>query len=225
MIIKSVFRRCLLFLLILSMLSLTACAEGLMGKLGFDTHDYRGEDVIAVHAPDSEIAVKLSEMTKVLTVSSPMLTPFFGAKEASDACRDAILNHMLRTGYAQYAGNGALLAMAAEAYPQMQLNVLIPASDFESVVYAMFGGSQKITNKNGALFRYLERVDAYTTAALPLESDVETHALLLEETERTYRLYFVNTLDAVTSPEYFALVIKRSDGSLYFRELSESGRK
>lgn len=221
----SVLRKVLLLLLAFPMLFLTACGEGLMAKLGFDTHDYRGEKVLAVHEPDSEIARTLAEMTRTLTVASPLLPSFSGAKEAADVCRDAVLNHMLKTGYAQYAGNGALLKKAAEAYPQMQLSILIPAEDFASTVYESFGGREKITNKSGAMFRYLDKVAAYTTAALPVNSEVEIRVTLLEETERTYRLYFVNTLDTVTSPEYFALIIKREDGSLYFSELSESKRK
>ena len=135
-----------------------------------------------------------------------------------------------RASYAQAEGEGHerfndCYQKAAEAYPQMQLSVLIPSDDFASTVYATFGGREKIANKSGTLFRYLDKVGAYTTAALPVKSEVQTRVTLLEETERTYRLYFVNTLDTVTSPEYFALIIKREDGSLYFSELSESTGK
>ena len=218
---RSVFRRGLLLLLCLSMLSLTACGEGLMNRLGFDTHDYHGEKVIAVHAPDSETARSLAEMTRTLSVSSPILTPFTGAKEAADACRDAVLNRMLQERYARYAGNSDLLSEAAQAYPGMQLHVLIPADDFASVIYATFGGSEKIVNEDGGRFRYLDRIQAYTTAAPTAESEVEITVLLCEETERTYRLTFVNRLGEITSPEYFTLIIKREDGSLYFSELRE----
>ncbi|MBO5671426.1 MAG: hypothetical protein J6S41_07740 [Clostridia bacterium] len=207
--------------MIFAILSLTACGEGLMSTLGFDTHDYFGEKVITVHETDSEIARQLADMTRTLTVNSPILTPFSGAKEAADACRDAVLGQMLGEDYARYAGNGVMLQKAEEAYPGMQISVLIPADDFESVIYATFGGSEKITNKNGALFSYLDRVRAYTTAMPPVESDVVTTVLSCEETARTYRIRFVNTLDGVTSPAYFALLIKREDGSLYFSALSE----
>lgn len=218
---RSVFRRSLLLLLTVCMLSLTACGEGLMTSLGFDTHDYYGEKVIAVHANDSEIARTLSEMTRTLTVNSPILTPFDGAKEAADVCRDAVLSQMLGENYARYAGNSALLKKAEEAYPGMQISILIPADDFESVIYASFGGSEKIVNKTDDLFVYLDRVRAYTTALPPVESEVETEVLSCEETARTYRLRFYNTLDGVQSPTYFALLIKREDGSLYFASLSE----
>lgn len=218
---KSVFRRSLLLLLTVCMLSLTACGEGLMATLGFDTHDYYGEKVLTVHEADGEIARSLAEMTRTLTVTSPILTPFRGAKEAADACRDAVLGQMLGENYARYAGNPALLKKAEEAYPGMQISILIPADDFESVIYATFGGSEKIINKTGDLFVYLDRVRAYTTALPPVESDVEITVLSCEETARTYRLRFYNTLGDVTSPTYFALLIKREDGSLYFASLSE----
>lgn len=219
---KSVFRTVLLFVLIAEMIALSSCAAGerLMARLGFDTHDYRGESVILTHAPNSELALSLAEMTRTLTVFSPILTPFSGTREAADACRDAILNHMLNENYAQYAGNAALLEKTTDVYPHMQLTVLIPARDFEKEVYAAFGGREKITNENGELFTYLEKADAYTTAFVPVQSEVITTVTHLEETARTYRLYFVNTLGEITSPTYCALIIRREDGTMYFSELT-----
>lgn len=224
---RSVFRRALPFLLMLcTFCGLTSCGagEGLLARLGFDTHNYRGEKTLAVHDPDSEIAQSLASLMGSLSVNSPFLSPFSGAREAAQACRDAVLNQMLEQSYARYAGNTVLLAKAAEAYPQMQIHVLIPADDFEAVIYAQFGGSEKITNKNGTLFRYLEKIDAYTTAAGPLSSAVVTEVIRCEETERTYRLTFRNSLEETKSPQYFALLIKRDDGTFYIRELSEAGK-
>ncbi len=219
---KRVLCTVLLFVLLLQTVLLTSCAAGerLMARLGFDTHDYRGESVIRTHAADSEIAVTLAEMTRSLTVSSPILTPFSGTKEAAEVCRDAVLRHMLLENYAQYAGNTVLLEKAAAAYPQMQLTVLIPVGDFEKVVYATFGGREKITNGDGELFTYLEKADAYTTAAPISDSEVEITVLRLEETERTYRLYFSSALGEITSPTYCALIIRREDGTMYFSELT-----
>lgn len=217
---KAVFRTVLLFVLLWQVLLFSSCTEGLMARLGFDTHDYRGEKVLLTHPADSELATELAGMTRTLTVASPILTPFSGTKEAATVCRDAVLNHMLGESFARYAGNAELLAKAEEAYPHMQLTVLIPAGDFEKVIYATFGGREKIANKSGKLFTYLEKADAYTTAAAPLQSEVITRVVRLEETERTYRLYFVNTLGEITSPTYCALIIRREDGSMYFSELT-----
>ncbi len=202
---------------------LSGCAaEGLLSRLGFDTHNYRGEETLAVLDTEGEEAQRLAAMTRSLTVNTPYLNPFSGVREAAQACRDAVLNRMLEENYAQYAGNRALIDRAAEAYPQMQLSVLIPAADFESVVYATFGGSEKIANRSGALFQYLDKIDAYTTAANPQPSEVTVTVLRLEETERTYRMWFRNRVDGIVSPEYFVLIVKRGDGSLYFMELEEA---
>lgn len=222
---RSVFRRALPFLLCVCtcfLLPSCAAAEGVMSRLGFDMHNYRGEKTLSTHDPDSETAATLAALIRPLIVNTPLLSSFSGAAEAADVCRDAILNHMLEDGYARYAGNPTLLSIAAESYPQLQINVLIPADDFEAVVYATFGGSEKITNRSSDLFRYLEKIDAYTTAVSLQPTAVEITVIRCEETERTYRLYFSNTLDEVTSPEYFALFIKRDDGTLYIRELSEA---
>lgn len=220
---RSVFRRALPLFLCLCMLApLTSCgaAEGLLGRLGFDTHNYRAEKVVTSHAPDSETARELLPMLEMLCVNTPYLTPFAGPKEAAEACRDAILTHMLSESYARYAGNSALLAEAAEVYPHMQLNILIPADDFEAVIYAAFGGNEKINNRGGAmLFRYLPKIDAYTTAA-GLQADIaETEILSCEETERTFRVAFRNTVGEVSSPAYFAILIKRDDGTVYISAL------
>lgn len=219
MVKRSVFRRALLLFIALFMFSSCNAAEGMMAKLGFDTHNYRGEKTLATHIPDSETARELAEMMSELSVNSPYLSPFSGAKEAAQVCRDAVLNRMLAENYARYAGNTVLLTKAAQFYPQMQISVLIPADDFESVIYATFGGSEKITNKSGEIFRYLDKIDAYTTAASPQQSSVVTAVTLCEETARTYRIRFRNTLGDVVSPEYFALIIKRDDGTLYVRSL------
>jgi len=223
---RSVFRRTLpLFFCLLSLIPLVSCsaAEGLLSRLGFDTHNYRAEKTITSHDPDSETAQALLPLIGMLNVNTPYLTPFSGPKEAAEVCRDAILTYMLEESYARYAGNNALLAAAAEAYPHMQLNILIPADDFEAVVYATFGGKEKIGNRDGALlFRYLPKIDAYTTAA-GLQSDIaETEILSCEETERTFRVTFRTAVGETVSPDYFALLIKRDDGTVYISALEEA---
>lgn len=218
---NTVFRTCLLFLLSFSLLFLSSCGEGLAARLGFDTHDYGGEPVRTRHDPLGKVAAEVLDVTAVLSLESPLLTPFSGAKEAAEAYRDEVLSQMLSQYYARYAGNKALLEKAAAAYPGMQLHVLIPAEDFESVIYKSFGGSEKVVNRSGRRFTYLEKIRAYTTAAPLPEGGVESHVLRLEETDRTYRLYFENRRGEITSPAYFVLLIKREDGSLYMAELRE----
>ncbi len=189
--------------------------------LGFDTHDYEGEEILETHDGESETAAELAEMLKILTIHSPVLTPFNGANEAMESCRDSVLNYMLNESYAKYTGNITLLDQVKDAYPHMQVSAIIPAEDFENTVYTYFGGRQKIKNVGSTLFVYLEKVHAYITVAQPQESSVQFEIQKIEETENTYRVYFYCTLHEEVSPAYKALIIKRDDGNSYFRYLEE----
>ena len=150
------------------LLTLYGCgARDFLSTLGFDTHDYEGEEVVETYDDDSEKAEELINMLEVLTVDTPRIAPFDGANEAMKTCRDAVLNYMLNREYAKYTGNIALMDQVKETYPQMQISAIIPADDFENFVYTYFGGKQKIKNITSTLFVYLEKVNAYITVAQP----------------------------------------------------------
>ena len=192
-----------------------------MSTLGFDTHDYEGEEVVETYDGDSEKAEELINMLEVLTVDTPRIAPFDGANEAMKTCRDAVLNYMLNREYAKYTGNIALMDQVKETYPQMQISAIIPADDFENFVYTYFGGKQKIKNITSTLFVYLEKVNAYITVAQPQENSIDYNIQKIEETQNTYRVYFTCSLHDEISPTYKALIIKREDGNCYFRYLIE----
>ncbi len=221
---KPVTKKAALVLIVFICMALSSCSapREFLATLGFDTHDYEGEPVTATHEPDSDIAAELSEMTGILTINSPYMPEFKNGKTALSQCRDAVLNFMLNTGYAKYTGNIELLDKASQEYPQMQFSVIIPATDFRTTVYKYFGGKEKADNKDGKLFTYLEKVDAYVTAAQPQQNRVQVTPSLIEETENTYRFTFTCKCDDAESPEYFALIIKRADGSCYFKYLKET---
>ena len=209
-------------LLLIVVIVFSGCgARDFLSTLGFDTHDYEGEEILETHGGDSEIAVELTEMLKILTIHSPVLTPFNGANEAMKSCRDSVLNYMLNKSYAKYTGNITLLDQVKEVYPHMQVSAIIPAEDFENTVYTYFGGRQKIKNVSSTLFVYLEKVNAYINVAQPQESSVQFEIQKIEETENTYRIYFYCALHEEVSPAYRALIIKRDDGNSYFRYLEE----
>lgn len=211
-------RLCALFLLCTVLLSLTGCGIGeFFATLGFDTHDYEGEPVIEVHKTDSEIALELCDMVSILTVNSADIPEFKGTTEGIDCCRDAILNSMYSRNFAKYAGNSELFKEAMEMYPQMDFSVLIPAGDFENIAYKYFGGKEKITNESGAIYEYIEDIDAYITVAKPVGSEMEVTVISVEETEKTFRMEFETSLEGEKAGKYFALFIKRDDESLYFR--------
>lgn len=205
------------------LISLSGCAAGeFFATLGFDTHDYDGEKVINEYENDSAKAEELSEMLKILTVNSPELREFDGTSEAEEKCRDSVLNFMYNANYAKYAGNIELMNEVAEIYPQMRFSVIIPSEDFENTFYKYFGGKEKVDNKSGEMFKYLPQAEVYTTAAQPQKNEVETEIISLTETANTYRLTFRTSLEG-DGGEYFALIVKRSDGSSYFRRIEKVG--
>ncbi len=208
--------------IVFTVLSLSGCGmREFFATLGFDTHDYEGEKIIATHANDSEIALELLDMVKILSINSVEIPEFSGTKQAVEVCRDAILNRMYSENFARYAGNPTLIGDAEEIYPDLNFSVVIPADDFENIAYKYFGGKEKLVNKSGKKYDYIEGINAYITAAKPVAWEVDINIKKVEETENTYRLTFNCTLDGETSPDYFALVIKRADESLYFKFVRE----
>ena len=201
---------------------LTGCSgREFLATLGFDTHDYDGEPLLQVYDGESEASAQLSDMLEILLMDDPMLTHFHSTKEAMDSYRDAVLNYMLNQSYSKYTGNIALLDQAKEAYPQIQIAAIIPAEDFENTIYTYFGGKQKVKNETSDLFVYLDKVHAYISVAQPQVSEISYHIDRIEETENTYRIYFTCALNEQTSPTYKALIIKREDGSCYYKYLQE----
>ncbi len=209
---------------VLCLLLLSSCALGdaLLGALGFDTHDYENEAVIATHDADSEAVAALCEMVKMLSVNNPTVPEFENTGDAVFECRDAVLNYMVCTSFAKYTGNPDLINEAAAAYPELQLITVIPAEDYEDTVYTYFGGNTKLTHKSATLFTYLDKVGSYTALTVPVEYEVTINVLSCEETENTYRFTFQNSLGEVSSPVYKALIIKREDGSCYFKNLKNA---
>ncbi len=203
-------------------LSSCSAAESLMASLGFDTHNYSNEEITAEHDVDSDIALELADMAAMLALNTPQLQPFSKMSEALAAYRDAVLNYMLGSEYAKYSGNLSLLDAASRAYPQLAITTAIPASDFEAVMYRYFGGSDKITNQSGKYFTYLDKISAYTAVSGVITDTVKVTVTACVETKNTYRLTLYNTLGEVTSPQYTAMIIKRDDGTLYFKSLVEN---
>ena len=211
-----------LVVLSLMMVSMSGCSAGeFFASLGFDTHDYEGERVIKEHSVDSEIGEELADMVKILTINSTEIPEFRGTKEAVELCRDAVLNSMYSRNFGKYAGNPEIIGEAEDLHPDIVFSVLIPADDFENTAYKYFGGKEKITNKSGVMYDYIEDIDAYITAASPVDCTMAVNIHSIEETQNTLRLVFDCTLEDEQSDTYFALIIKRSDDSLYFKYIEK----
>lgn len=204
--------------LVLALL-LTSCKAGdtIASILGFDTYDYEGEAVLENVEPQSEEADSIREIIKILSINSPMLPEFDSATKAVEQCRDSVLNYMLCTGFSMYTGNPELMDEASKQYPGLRILTVIPADDFENFIYTYFGGNVKLTHKSSSLFSYLDKVNAYTAVSVPLENTVSINIMTCEKTEKTYRVTFQNSLGELVSPVYKALIIRREDGSMYFK--------
>ena len=222
-------KRITAFILALSLcaavLSSCSLSDTFLTLLGFDTYDYEGEEVIGYPDIDGDEVSSLCEMIKILSVNTPFLPEFDNAADAVSVCRDSILNYMLCTSFSKYSGNPELIQETKKEYPTLQIISVIPCEDFENCVYTYFGGNVKLSHKSSELFRYLEKDDAYTAVSVPIESSVVTNVISCEKTERTYRLRFTNTLGDITSPEYYAFIIRREDGSCYFKSLTATSNE
>ena len=211
----------LCFLLFANVLAACGCTNRLLDKLGFDTYDYHSEPVIDNPAPESETGISLAAMIDILAGETD-LPEFTGMMRAIEKYRDAILSYMLTTEYARYSGNRTLIEQAERAYPAYQITQLIPASEFEATMYQYFGGSVKITHKDTNRFRYLQKVDAYIAAAAYVPVERTVHIAEIAETEHTYRVRFTVQWQEVASVPYTVLIVKREDGTRYFKELTKS---
>lgn len=205
--------------LFLCLCSLTSCQ--LADQLGFDTYDYMSETVLSTHDAESETAAELEEFLQILITDSPYLATFENMNDAIRLYRDAVLTYMLDTGYSKYSGNTELIEKAEKEYPEYNITQIIPESEFEATMYRCFGGDVMLTHKDGERFKYLSKVGAYISPVIPADSGLTADITALSETEKTYRVRFKVVGEEISSDEYFALVIKREDGTLYIKKLLE----
>ena len=181
----------------------------------FNTSDYSLEDITGSVPSDNEIFAELQDMLGMLTVNSADIPEFDSMKEAMSLFRDSLLNYMSGKNYSKYAGNSALIEKVSEEYPELDIIEVIPTSEFESEMYRAFGGNVKITHEDGKLFTYLDRADVYIPVTGPVDGGVDIILNEVNETENTYRLSFTCSTGEV-SVDYFAVVVKREDGTCYF---------
>ncbi len=225
---KMMLKKAIALLLILSLcLCLTACSreEGsayhsLMTLLGFDMNDYEHEVGTRFPGVNDPIYKTVSDMVSILIYDSVYITPFESTREAAAGNSDAILNYMLKTSYSAYSGNSALLQEAEKVYPQYHITTLIPKADYESYVYRYFGGDTSVQHVSTARFTYLSKLGAYTTTGQAVSPPVTVSVTKVVETSHTYRVNFTLTGEN-ESVDYFSMIMKREDGTLYMRFVRE----
>ncbi len=220
-------KRLVLLLITVSVL-LTSCSffDGVAEKLGFDTYDYMGEKVISVLPNDGDEAETARDVLSVIVSNSGVLETFDNMAEGVKLYSDTVLGYMIATEYGKYSGNTDLINKAAKEYPEYGATLLIPQKDYEAMMYRYFGGDVKITNGDTTRFKYMSRINAYSATVLPEQGKYSPKIIHISETERTYRVRFklVNPEleEELTDPEYFALIIKRTDGTYYIKKLLNS---
>lgn len=218
---KNVKRICALLCALCLALPLGGCS--VYDMLGIDTHAYGEEPSIAALATDGEIAAELQGMIPMMIQNTPYLTAFDTPAEAADLYRDGILCFVLAKNYSKYNANTELIAETREQYPTYEITTVIPAVDFESTVYRYFGGTESVNNGSTKLFTYLDKVDAYVSVGIGVDSGAEIAITELYETENTYVCTFTSTMNDTTAGPYRLLLMKREDGTFYMRSLTEVG--
>ncbi|MBQ8837458.1 MAG: hypothetical protein IJ002_08155 [Clostridia bacterium] len=207
------------FLLILCM-TVSLCSCSLYDILGIDTHDYASEESVAELAFDSKVADEIRDVIPLMVQNSPYLSEFGTPSEAAELYRDSILCFVLARNFAKYNANTELIAETREKYPQYELTTVIPALDFESTVYRYFGGTTSVSNSSTKLFTYLDKVDAYVSVGIGVDTAADVSITELYETENTYVCTFTLTMNEETSPAYKILCMKRDDGTFYIKSLT-----
>ena len=198
--------------------SLSAC--GLYDVLGIDTHDYENEPRIATLETDGEVADEICAMLSMLFQNTPYLSAFDSPAAAAKLYRDGILCAVLAGNYPKYNANNDLIDETRRLYPTLEITTVIPAVDFESTVYRYFGGTASVSNASTPLFTYLDRVDAYISSGIGVDSGAEVTVTELYETVNTYVCSFYATMNGETSDTYRLLLMKREDGTFYMRKLA-----
>lgn len=200
---------------------LALCSCSFYDMLGIDTHDYAAEDSILSLEHDGEVAAELYEIIPMMVQNSPYLFEFDTPAEAAELYRDGILCAVLAKNFSKYNANTELIEETREKYPTYELTTVIPAIDFESTVYRYFGGTASVDNNSTKLFTYLEKVDAYVSVGIGVDSSADIEISELYETENTYVCTFKCTMNGETSPLYKILCMKREDGTFYIKSLTE----
>ena len=197
------------------------CSCSFYDVLGIDTHDYAAESKIKDLEHDGDIAHELLDIIPMMIQNTPYLSEFDTPAEAAELYRDGILCSILAKNFSKYNANTELIAEMNEKYPTYEITTVIPALDFESTVYRYFGGTASVQNASTKLFTYLEKVDAYVSVGIGVDSSANIVFDELYETSNTYVCTFRCIIKDVTSPSYRLLCMKREDGTFYIKSLTE----
>lgn len=195
-------------LALLLLVALTACGSS-------DWSSYLAEETVSSVEEGSDVWVCISDMLRSLSIDSAVLPEFDSEIEASRLFRDSTLNYMCCKNYRKYAGNGDILDDIEISGVGGEVIAAVPANEFEALMYKHFGGRVKMNHKSTSLFNYLKDENVYVPVTAPIDGGYDLDVSSIEETENTYRVSFTCTAGEYYA-DYFALLVKRDDGSCYF---------
>lgn len=217
----------LIILLAAALLFLCSCESGFMKSvyavLGIDDHDYAGEP--AINSPDlqSEEIRALAETAKVLAYGKDVV-PFDSFSDAADEYVDIVLEYLSSVLFSKYSSDKELLERFSEDYPELNLSLLIPRSDYENTVYRCFGGNKKAVVKSSAMYSYLSKTDAFMLIGQMPVSDASVRVMTAEETENTYRLSVSFSKDGQNTGVYDIIFRKRAEGEPYIWRVTKTSK-
>ena len=197
--------------------------DGVCRILGIDNTDYSAEEAVSAYAADDELAVSLANAASIVCYGDSVITFDSFSDVASDYV-DITLNYLAGTFYSRYSADKAMLTKFSAEYPELNVNALIPLSDYENTVYTYFGGTRKATVKSTAMYSYLDKIDAFVLVGQTPDYDIEYIIHEVKETENTYRLTVSFTKNNVFSGTYDFIFKKRDGGEPYIWRLSVSSK-
>ena len=215
-----------IFILIICTLFLCSCQslyDGICGLFGIDNTDYSAEEAVAVLQTDDEYVRSLADCAKILFYGDRTITFDSFADVASDYV-DIVLNYLTGTFYSKYSADKAMMEKFSKEYPELNINALIPCSDYENTVYTYFGGKRKATVKTTAMYSYLEKIDAFVLVGQTAGCDVEYTVHEAKETENTYRLTVSFIKNSTSAGIYEIIFLKRENGDPYIWRFCTSSK-
>lgn len=217
----------IIIICIASLMLLCSCESAFMKSvyavLGIDDHDYEGEAVINTPDLQSDEVKALSDTAKILAYGKDVL-PFDSFSDEADGYVDIVLDYLASVFYSKYSSDKDLLERFSEDYPELNLSLLIPRSDYENTVYRCFGGSKKAVVRSTAMFSYLAKTDAFMLVGQIPVSDASVRVMTAEETENTYRLSVSFSRDGQNTGIYDLIFRKRAEGEPYIWRVTKTNK-
>lgn len=214
----------ILIIILTVILTFSSCSGGISSLFGIDNTDYSNEAVVNTLDTSCETAQQLESVCSVLTFGTGDIICFSNFKDVWRQYSDTVLCYLAGTYFEKYSADDEMFTQLAENYPELSVNTLIPASDFENTVYRLFGGDTHMRHESTSRFSYLDKINAYISTGKISSDYIDVRILTLDETENTYRATVRFSNNGFAFPtDYSVIFKKRADDEIpYIYSVSES---